>query len=90
VIHQNVAHDACSDGEEVGSRLPLDVLLADKPEIGLVDECSGLKSVVLALPTHVGAREPMKLTVDKGEELLESRLVPLAPVREELRNFTLG
>jgi hypothetical protein len=65
-------------------------LLADKPEIGLVDESRGLESVVRALTAHVGVGEPMKLAVDEGKELLESRFVPLAPIREELRNFTLG
>jgi hypothetical protein len=65
-------------------------LLADKPEISLVHQSSGLEGVVLTLPAHIGVGEPMELTVDKGKKLLESRLVPLAPVREELRDLTLG
>src|SRR5690242_7672406 len=68
VIHQDVAHDACSDGEKVRARLPMYVLLADKTEIGLVDEGGRLKSVVRTLAAHVGVGEPMKLAVDERKE----------------------
>ncbi len=90
MIHQNVAHDTRSYREEVGTGLKAEVLLAYQPEIGLVDQGGGLESMVLALAAHVGVREPMKLAVDTGKKLLESRFIPLAPFRKKLRNFTLG
>ena len=71
VIHQNIAHDPCGNREEVGTRLPLDVLLADQAQISLMNEGGGLEGVVVPLAAHVGVGEPVKLVIDEGKELLE-------------------
>lgn len=54
-----------------------------------MNEGGGLESVVVPFAAHVEVGEAVKLVIDEGKELLESCLVTLAPVGEELRNFTL-
>jgi hypothetical protein len=66
----------------------VNVLLAEEPEIGLVDEGGCLKGVVLAFAAHVDVGETVELIVNERKKALESSLVSLAPIREELRNFT--
>ena len=55
-----------------------------------MDEGGCLKGVVLAFAAHVGICEPVELIVDERQKPLESGLVSLAPIREELRDFAWG
>jgi hypothetical protein len=64
-------------------------LLTHQAEISLMHKLSGLECVVLAFATHVSVREAMKFAIHEGKELLKSRLVTLAPVREESRDLAL-
>lgn len=52
MVDQNAAHDLRSDAKEVGSILPLDVLI-DKLQIGLIHQRGCLQGVVFALADHV-------------------------------------
>jgi hypothetical protein len=47
-----------------------------------------LKGVVRPFAAHIGIGETVELIVDERQKPLESGLVSLAPIREELRNFT--
>jgi hypothetical protein len=46
-------------------------------EIGLVNQCSGLKGVVCPLMTHVATRQSSQLVVDQGIRLDAAASLPL-------------
>jgi hypothetical protein len=45
MLYENAAHGLGSNGEEVCAALPVYIVLIYQAQIGLVDECGGLKCV---------------------------------------------
>jgi hypothetical protein len=68
---------------------PDHVFLIDETNIRLVDQRSGLKRVAGAFTAHVTAGEPVQFVVDEWIQLIERRLIPLAPLGEQLGDFML-
>src|SRR5437899_1067980 len=50
----------------------------------LMDQSRRLQSVIGPLPAHVARRQPVQLVINQGQQLVERRLVSLAPVPKEL------
>lgn len=98
VVDKDAAHDARRDGEEVRAILPRYVLGIDEPEIGLVHERGGLKTMPGPLAGHAAPRDLMEFLMDERDQPREGFLVALPPgqqqsgdVRGFLRNaFILG
>ena len=90
MVGQDAPHHHCRQAHELRAVPPIDALLVDEPEVGLVDERGGLERVVRAFAPHVCAGEPAQLGVDEGKELLVGGPVALAPVDEEPRDVVAG
>ena len=82
VIDQDAAHDLGGDREEVRAIRPVHILLIDHTDVSFIYQGSGLKCVVFSLSAHVTAGEAMKLVVDQWIQLVQSGLVPFAPLSE--------
>jgi hypothetical protein len=63
MIDQDATHHLCSDREEVGTVLPLNLLLINKSEICLVNQGGRLKGVAGALTSKVAGRVPAQFSV---------------------------
>ena len=66
-----------------GPILPPDPLHIDETHVGLVHERRGLQAVTGALPRHATPRNPTQLVVHKRHELVERRLIALAPCQQQ-------
>src|SRR5262249_55928126 len=67
VIDQDAAHGLGSGGEEVAAAVePL--LVADEPQVGLVDQGGGAEGVAGRFAGHPRCREPAQLVVDEREQ----------------------
>ena len=82
VIDQDAAHDLGGDREEVRAIRPVHILLIDQANISFIYQSSGLKGVVFSLSAHVTAGEAVELVVDQRIQLVQSGLVPFAPLSE--------
>ena len=82
VIDQDAAHDLGGDREEVRTIGPVYILLIDHSDVSFVYQGSGLKCVVFSLLAHVTAGEAVELVVDQRVQLVQSGLVPFAPLSE--------
>jgi hypothetical protein len=89
VIDQNAPHDLRGDREKVRTIGPVDVPLIDQANVGFVDEGGGLECVTSSLPAHVAAREAMQFFIDQRVQLVECRLIPVAPLSEQLGDLML-
>ncbi|MEA2259444.1 MAG: hypothetical protein QOJ51_2269 [Acidobacteriaceae bacterium] len=72
MVHQYAPHYLRSHPNEVFPILPVH-FPAGKPEIGFVDQCSCLKSMVWTFPPHVGPCQSMQLMVDERKQAPFSR-----------------
>lgn len=82
VIDQDAAHDLRGDREEVRTICPVHILLIDHADVSFIYQGSGLKCVVFSLPAHITAGEAVELVVDQRVQLVQSGLVPFAPLSE--------
>lgn len=82
VIDQDAAHDLRGDREEVRTIGPVHILLIDHADVSFIYQGSGLKCVVFSLPAHITAGEAVELVVDQRVQLVQSGLVPFAPLSE--------
>ena len=64
VIDQDAAHHLRRHAEEVRAVLPDDALLADEPQVGLVNERRRLQRVLDPFAAEVGRGPPPELVVD--------------------------
>ena len=55
----------------------------DQPQVGFIHKRSRLKAVARALTFHAPSRDLMKLSLYERNQLLEGRLVALAPFQEQ-------
>ena len=67
VVHQDLAHDPCSEPDEMRAAGPVNGI-SGEPQVSLVNEGGGLEGVVWALAAHVGTGKAMKLGVEQREE----------------------
>ena len=75
VVHQDLAHGASGDGEEVGPVCGAYARAAGQLEIGLVDEARGLKGVAPPLPAELPVREAAEIVVDQWDQPVQGVLV---------------
>src|SRR5207249_11690159 len=71
--------------EEVSPVLPVYSLLIDEPDIGFVNKCRGLKSVIETLPPQIAVGYLAQLILDKWHQLVARSLISVAPIYEQLR-----
>jgi hypothetical protein len=83
MIDEDPAHHVRGDSEEVGAVLPLDPALIHQPQIGLVDQCSGRKGVVLTLTPEIAPGQPPQLAVDRLHQIRTRVLITAAPGDEQ-------
>jgi hypothetical protein len=69
VIDQNVPHDLGGNREEVRTILPTRRGLLHQSQVGFVDECGGLQSMVHSFAPHVSCSHLPKFAVNQWHEL---------------------
>jgi len=67
VVDQDPPHGLGSGGEEVSAAVEL--LVADQPQVRLVDECGGVEGVIGGFGGHAGGGEPPQLVVHEREQV---------------------
>jgi hypothetical protein len=80
VINQDAAHQLCRDRKEVGSVMPLHMLLLDEPEVCFIYQSSRLQRVANTLSAHVAMGQPAQFLIDERQQAVECRLISSAPV----------
>src|SRR5262245_60075220 len=65
-----------------------DLLLANQPKIGLMNQDGRLQRRMDAALPQIGPRHLPELGIDKWHELFECCLIALAPVHKKLRDLT--
>ena len=90
VVDQDAPHYLRRDREEVRTIRPVHILLINQTDVGFIDQGSGLKCVVFPLPAHVTARQAVEFVVDQRVQLVQSGLLPLAPLSEQFSNLMSG
>jgi len=83
VVHEDTAHHAGSDAEEVAAILPLDASLVDETQIRLVHQRRRLQRVIGPLAAKMGAGQPAQLVIDEREKLFLDGRVAAAPLGEQ-------
>lgn len=83
MVHEDAAHDASGQREEMCAVVPRDVLRVDQPEIRLVDERRRLETVSRTLSCHTAPRDPVELPMDERNQSLEGTLVALPPFEKQ-------
>ena len=83
VVHEDVAHDAGGEAEEVEPVFPRTVLLPRELEVGLVDERRRVEGLGAALPEALAVRERAELAVDERQQPVECVAVSLVGEGEE-------
>ena len=63
------------------------VSLIDQSNVSLINQSGGLQRVLGTLLGHVPVGQPVQFVVDQWRELIEGRLIPVAPGNEQLGNF---
>jgi hypothetical protein len=46
-----------------------------------------LKKMTRRFPVHVASRQPSELVINKGNQFVQSRLIPVTPGDEQLSDF---
>jgi hypothetical protein len=64
----------------VSSTLPTYLRLLDQPQVSFIDERRCLQHVARLLAPHMLVRHTMQRGIDKRYQLIERRLIAIAPV----------
>ena len=88
-LHDDSAHQSCSDGEEVSAILPAHRVLLDELHVGFMNERRRLQRVIGFAP-HLPPREPPQLPIHYRHQPFERAAVPGSPRNEQLRNVSLA
>jgi hypothetical protein len=83
LVHEDSAHQVGGNPEEVRPVLPLDRVLIDKLDVGLVHERGGLQRVVGALAREISSRQGPQFCVDQRNEAVECLLAAIAPFLQQ-------
>lgn len=78
-VHEDAAHLARGDGEEVRAVLPVDPAHVDHAQIDLVDQRVRLERVAGILPRRILPRTSHVLGVHEGNELVERIEIAIGP-----------
>jgi hypothetical protein len=89
VVDEDASHELCGYAKEMGPTLPICCLLANKLEICLMNQSSGLESVALPLAAHVTPSKSLQLVVNQGHEPFGCCLVSLRQLRKQERHIRL-
>ena len=90
MVHQDSAHHARREAEELGPVPPVDAALIHQPEICLVHERGGLKGMTCGFAAQVLGGKPVQLLVHDGEHLIEALLVAPATGQQPLGDVARG
>src|SRR5687767_12401975 len=82
VIHQDPAHQRCTDREEMRAAFPVDVPLLTKLDVGLVYKRRCLQCMTRPLASKKGVRPFSQIVVKKRENIVSERSITLAPCLE--------
>jgi len=66
---------------------PVHPVTIDQPQVRLIDECGGLKSVAGPLSRHVSSRQPPQFFIDDGRQAVERDPVTRAPGEQQSADF---
>lgn len=86
MVHQNAPHRFGCNSIEVTAALPLPGGVARQSQVGFMDQGGGLQRMGRTLLVHVAAGHSSQLRIDQRHELIERRLVAVAPLVEQLRD----
>ena len=90
VVDQNAPHYLRGDREEVRTIRPVHIFLIDQSDVGFIYQGSGLKCVVFSLAAHVTAGQAVEFVVDQRVQLVQSGLLPIAPLSEQFSYLMSG
>ena len=79
MVHENTAHHARGNRQEMCTVPPWDVLGIDEPQICFVDQRCGLKAVPGTLPCHATPCDLVQVPLHERNQPVEGALVALAP-----------
>ena len=82
VIHQNLPHQAGSNGKKMRAILGIKRPLVKQPQIGLVDECCALQSMFGALAPQMAPGDVAQLFIDQRDQRFQRLLVARLPAHE--------
>jgi len=74
----------------MGTILPLRNVMSDEPNIGFMDECGTLQSMIGAFALQVIGGNFSKLVVDQRKQIIQSLLISSSPTDQELCNLPVG
>ena len=89
VVHQNLTHVVSGDGDEVRAAFVFTAFLLRKPHPGFVDQSRWLQRVACTLIAHVLACQIAQLGFHHRHQCIQSRLIALLPLTEQVRDFVL-
>jgi hypothetical protein len=90
VVDKNASHQSGGDGKEVGTVLPLNVLLIDEPEVCLVYQFGWLQRAIGIFPSQIRSGMAAQFRIHEGNQLLKRLLVSIAPIDEHLGDAAGG
>ena len=79
MVHEDASHHFGGDSQEVRAILPVDALMADQPEVGLMNERRRLERMVAPLSTQISCSACSQISMDKLEETVTCFLVSARP-----------
>lgn len=79
MVHENAAHHLGGDRQEVRPILPVNPLMVDQPQIGLVNERRRLERVVAPLPAQLACRARPQVSMDQIEQIVARLNVSARP-----------
>jgi hypothetical protein len=86
VANQNAANDLSCDSEKMVAVLETDSALIDQLEVRFVHQGRALQCVVWPLSPKLVCGQLAQLCVDQGSQLIQGRLVSIAPFQEQRRD----
>ena len=90
MVHQDAAHHACGDREELDAVLPPDAAEIHEPDVGLMDERCGCQRMIAAFGTETPARDPPQVVVHGLNKSAVCGRISLAPRHEPPGHVILG
>jgi hypothetical protein len=84
MVNEYTAHHIRRQAKELCSILPIDAALIDQPKVRFMHQGGRLKRVIGSLATHIGSRQPPKLVVDLGKNLIERSIIPVPNIDQQL------
>ena len=87
VVDEDPPHDLCGDAKKMGPIPPIDMALIDEAQIRFVDERRRLQSMAHPLMTKLAPRDPAQLGIHQRQQLIESTVIPAAPIIEQRRDI---